>query len=556
MLLKFNSIMSPEIEPRREQIPSPTHIVEARFLEIEPDPNKVKYITNQLDLKPVISDEAHFPGGNTTEMYKFSDNSGTAEVSGIVQLCAKEDKNIVPIGTQTSLTGGAVPKGEVVLDMANRKWMSEIEHNEDGYFITVHSGVTLDELQENIREEGLFLPSAPTYPGATVIGAISTDAKGARSYKYGPMRNFVEELEVVLSTGEVLEMKRGQYIAHPGNKEYPAGYFELKVQDEDEPRLIPVPTYQMPDVSKVSAGYYAKPGMDLIDLFAGSEGTLGVITEAKIKVMEEPPTMMALVPCDSDEQALKLIARLWGQESEKRETLEPGGISAVEYIGSSAVNLLKEHGKTIPRGAGAEDAKAFLLVQVEDVADSVEAFINNFSEERIADFLPAHPDPDIMPEKDYHDKTEGFTNFRESVPLTVNEQIAALKVTKVGADPCVKPEKLKQMIAIYDEESDRAGIKRPIYWGHGEGNLHPNFLPENEEEVKLAMRVVLKAGERVMAELHGTATAEHGIGRNEIKKALVLAQHGRQGIKEMYAVKQAVDPYGRLAPGNIFSLAA
>src|SRR5208282_4289327 len=98
---------------------------------------------------------------------------------------------------------------------------------------------------------------------------------------------------------------------------------------ENGQRRVPLPMYKMQDVPKASVGYFVEPEMDLVDLIAGSEGTLGIITEATVRVLEEPPTTMALIPCDSDQQAFELITRLEGQEPEKRTTLEPGGISAV-----------------------------------------------------------------------------------------------------------------------------------------------------------------------------------------------------------------------------------
>jgi D-lactate dehydrogenase (cytochrome) len=542
-------VFDPEVQPHPEQILDTTHIIEARFPEQAPNLDEVRFITDQDTLEPVTTDEARFPGGSTPGLVEFSGNAGAAEFSHVIRQSAEANQNVVPVGPQTSLTGAAVPKGEVVLDMTKRKGMSELEQNERGHFITVQSGVTLRELQENLDAHGLFFPSAPTYAEATVIGAISTDGAGARSYKYGKTRNFVEELSVVLASGEVLDMKRGQYVAHEGDEEHPAGYFELRSQDEA--RIIPVPTYEMPDVPKVSAGYYAKPGMDLIDLFVGSEGTLGVITEAKVKVQEEPPTWMALVPCESDEQAFELTARLREQEPEKRDTLQPGGISAVEYIGSDAVSLVRDHGG--PNATKPPEGNAFLLVQIEEGdEDSMTAFYENCVAVGIDDFLIAEPDDRVTKTK--------FIDIRESVPLTVNEQIAERKktdpaVTKVGADPCVKPEDLGQMMDIYSEEFAEAGVEFYV-WGHGEGNLHFNALPRTAEETERAKEVILKAGERIITELGGTGTAEHGVGKNIAKQLLLLMLYGEEGVNQMRLVKEALDPKNILAPGNIFTPAA
>ena len=527
-----------------EHLLVPSHVITPQIPKTLPDYNRISARTDSESIGPFLSDEANFPGGESPLLIDFAPDAGVSEISFVVGSLVDKGDSMVASGARTSLTGAAVPKGEAVLNMSWRKGMAPVEYDpERGYTVRVQSGVTISELQNNIGKDGLFLPAAPTYPEATVVGAISTDGAGARTYKYGKMRNFVEGLTVALPSGEALELERGRYVAHPGDEEYPAGYFTLV--SNGEIRRIPVPTYEMPDVPKVSAGYYAKEGMDLVDLFVGSEGTLGVITEARIRVLPEPPTTMALVPCESDAQALELMNKLREIEPDRRETHEPGGISAVEFIGSNAVELVRSKNNVpIPEGA-----KAFLLVQVEEGDnESFETFVAAAADTGIDDFGMAVPEDNKTKQQ--------FIDFRELVPITVNEQIAELKkadpaVTKIGADPCVKPEDLGKMMKIYDDLFSMAGI-RYFVWGHGEGNLHYNALPENEDQVAIAKRVIERAGQRIIEELEGTGTAEHGIGKNEAKQALLLHLYGETGIAQMRMVKHAFDPNGSMAPGNIF----
>src|SRR5262249_18312424 len=155
---------------------------------------------------------------------------------------------------------------------------------------------------EGVRERGLFFPPTPTFRGATVGGAAATNAAGAATFKYGSTRRWVLGLTVVLAGGDVLEIERGACRAHP------EGYFELELADRVV--RVPVPAYRMPEVPKRSAGYHAEPGMDLVDLFVGSEGTLGVILSLRLGLARVPQRFSGWLTLDSEAESLELSARL------------------------------------------------------------------------------------------------------------------------------------------------------------------------------------------------------------------------------------------------------
>ncbi len=152
----------------------------------------------------------------------------------------------------------------------------------------VGAGVPLADLQRVLAADGLFYPPVPTYDGAFVGGTIATNAAGPATFKYGSARRWVDALTIVLADGSILELQRGDVTASPD------GWLELP-RASGKPVRIPVPTYVMPDVAKLSAGYFARPGMDLIDLFIGSEGTLGFITDATLRVVPLPRRLVALI---------------------------------------------------------------------------------------------------------------------------------------------------------------------------------------------------------------------------------------------------------------------
>ena len=213
-----------------------------------------------------LEDAAHFPGGHSTGL------AAPVSESQIAQLL-QSSRSILPIGAQTSLTGGATPMGEVLLSTSRLNRIELIERDR----AKVQAGVTLSELGRALQNAGKYYPPAPTFDGAFVGGTVATNAAGAATFKYGTTRDWVEELTVVLPGGDVLDIERGQTCARAD------GRIELELADRTI--AIEVPHYRMPAVPKLSAGYFAKPGMDLIDLFIGSEGTLGIVTSVTVRVL-------------------------------------------------------------------------------------------------------------------------------------------------------------------------------------------------------------------------------------------------------------------------------
>ena len=216
----------------------------------------------------------------------------------------------------------------------------------------VEAGVTLTDLDRALREAGRYYPPGPTFMGAYVGGTIATNAAGAATFKYGTTRDWVNALTVVLPDGGVLDIERGAVTAHAD------GYFEIASSDRSI--RVPVPRYRMPQIAKLSAGYFAAPGMDLIDLFIGSEGTLGVVTGATLRVLPVRPAMcLAFVPFALRAGALAFVRQVRGLARDTWRTRDPNGIdvSAIEHMDARCLELLREdgvdrsQGLSIPPGA-------------------------------------------------------------------------------------------------------------------------------------------------------------------------------------------------------------
>ncbi|RMD85261.1 MAG: FAD-binding oxidoreductase, partial [Candidatus Dadabacteria bacterium] len=239
----------------------------------------LRCLQDPFDIEPYLEDAAHYPGGHCERVCLPRTEAEVAELlSG--------PGPVLVVGAQSSLTGGATPRGGTVVSTAQmagvRQWTPA--------GVRVGPGTVLAELETELRERGLYYPPAPTFDGATVGGTVATNAAGAATFKYGSTRDWVRALTVVLATGDVLDIERGRVRASP------EGRFEIE-RAGGEVITVEVPAYRMPDVAKRSAGYFAAPEMDLIDLFIGSEGTLGVVTEVELRLVRPRPAWLAaLIP--------------------------------------------------------------------------------------------------------------------------------------------------------------------------------------------------------------------------------------------------------------------
>ncbi len=516
---------------------------------------EIEVITDVEQLQAVSHDAAHYPGGNTSVLIYPQDE---AELARIVQ----QYQRILPIGAQSSLTGGATPMGEVVVSMARQTSILEVKRET----VRVQVGLTLRALQEALAPHSSYYPPVPSYDGATVGGAIATNAAGPATFKYGSTRNWVQAITVVLTSGDVLDVERGQYFAHPD------GYFEIE-SSKGLQRVL-VPSYTVPHVPKCSAGYYAAPQMDLIDLFVGAEGTLGILTEATLRIVTPAPAVcMAVVPCETEEQALDITRKLRVHSLETRRTQDDRGldISAIEYIDARSLSIVQEDGSDKRNGFHFQSSThALLLIQIELTSEYVNRAYNDLAVALEADapdvplvrFVCLLEEAHVLEETELvmpgdQRRAEQVRALREAVPDGVNMRVLKSKreqnaaITKVAADMIVPFEHLVGMMHLFREGFEKRNLDYAI-WGHiSDGNMHPNLVPHAYEDIKAAQEVVLACGQAV-TNLGGCPLAEHGVGRNLIKKQLLRQLYGETGYAQMHAVKQALDPQGKLAPGNLF----
>jgi D-lactate dehydrogenase (cytochrome) len=422
-------------------------------------------------------------------------------------------------------------------------------------------------LGRELLARGCRYPAVPTYDGATVGGTVATNAAGATAFKYGTTRCWVRALSVVLADGGVLDLERGEVMASP------SGHFEI-VDAAGRARRIEIPRHRMPPLSKLAAGYFAAPGMDLIDLFVGAEGTLGVVTSVELDVLARPPAWFVGLTLLADEAAaLALAGELRHAGAETRRSGDRRGIdvAAIEYLDARSLALVREDRADARLGLALPSGDAALLVQVDldpaisadtaaaEIADA-DAATRDTPLTRLCRLLARHGGlattipalPGDLARRD------ALFALRESVPEAVNRRIAAAQrtidpaVSKSGGDPVVSFERLPELLAesrriLADLELEHA------IWGHlSDGNLHPNVLPGRRADVARAEAAQLAIGQAAI-DLGGSPLSEHGVGRNRVKQELLRRLYGDAGIAGMRAVKRALDPRGLLAPGVIFA---
>jgi D-lactate dehydrogenase (cytochrome) len=480
-----------------------------------------------------LSDAAHVAGGRADGV---AFPRSEAEVASLVAGAAR----VLPVGAQSSLTGGATPRGEVVI---STRALTRIGVPSDGS-VAVGAGVALADLQRALRSDGLYYPPAPTFDGAFVGGTVATNAAGAATFKYGSTRRWVSAITAVLASGDVLDIRRGETTADD------KGRFEIILASGDT-RLINVPTYTMPEVPKLSAGYHARPGMDLIDLFIGSEGTLGIITSVALRVIPRPRHAMALVRCASDAHAIAVTSALRAEARMAWEGRSPLDVSAIEYVDRRASSVVPD---AMWARAGAERPQtggALLLVQIE-AADALDDGLA-----RLAAILDAHgPADPIVASPDDARGSANLLALREAVPASVNALVAEARtvdprIEKTAGDMIVPLERLGDSLALYRRAFDRRGLDHAV-WGHvSDGNLHPNVVPRTFDDVERGREALLEIAREVTA-MGGAPLAEHGVGRSALKQRMLRELYGSAGIEQMRAVKRALDPAGKLAPGVIF----
>ena len=430
------------------------------------------YARGEDTYEPVLSKAVVFPETNE-------------EVSKILILCNDNKIPVVPFGTGTSLEGNVVGNSNGIT-ISLEKMNKILNVNAGDFDCRVQANVTRKQLNEYLREDGVFFPIDPG-ADAALGGMASTSASGTMAVKYGTMRTVISGLTVVLPNGDIVKT---------GSR-----------------------------AKKTSAGY------NLTNLFIGSEGTLGVITEVQLRLSPIPESIMSAVCQFSDLESAVLTSQ---------EVIQYGvPIARIEMLNKDQMDLVINYSKLTDYEAvptlffefhGSEASNKENIKIVEELSKN-----NNGSDFKWAETL--------------EDRNK-LWQARHDCYYSVKAQGNNFKV--YSTDVCVPISNLVECINFTEEEIKKLGLKAPMVGHVGDGNFHaiigydPNKDGEYEKIKTLSNKLIDKT-----LELEGTITGEHGIGLH--KKAYLLKEHG-DNIPLMKSIKRSIDQNNIMNPGKIFDL--
>jgi len=454
-----------------------------------------------------------------------------SEMSEIIKEANKKKHLVTISGNGTGLTGARVPKGGIVI--STEKLNKIIEINLEDNFALVEPGVLLSDLQDAVQSKGLLYPPDPTERNCFIGGTVATNASGARTFKYGPTRNYVEELEVILPDGDFLFLRRREDFADNLS-------LSLKTSFGRDIKLT-LPDYEMPKIKNAS-GYFCKRNMEAIDLFIGSEGTLGVITKIKLKLLPLPLSELSCILFfEAEDNAINFLTRARDESYKNRELKIINSIdaTALEYLDENSLNFLIKDYLNIPVNA---KAAVWFEQQCDDNEDEllelwIDLFLDNNGNEEDAWFA--------MTEKD----KENIIGFRHTISTSVNEYIIRNNFRKLGTDVAVPDDKFIDFYYSIKKEVETENLNYIIYGHFGNSHVHLNMLPKTEEEFAKGKELYKSICSHAIS-LGGTFSAEHGVGKN--KRGYLVEMYGQKNVNKMRMLKKTLDPNYILGVGNIF----
>jgi FAD/FMN-containing dehydrogenase len=452
-----------------------------------------------LDVPPTYLEDASGFRGHADSLFAPSTGAELAEILG------QASKSGVPVtvrGAGTGLTGGAVPRGGWLISTEKLSGLKVF----DGSAV-VGAGVPLQDIHQAAQERSQFFPPDPTEWSASIGGAIATNASGSRSFRFGATRKWVTAIEVAFVDGSLRRFERGD------------------VPDFD---ITPV---RVAGTTKSTAGFRLGSGVDWIDLIAGSEGALGVVTEATLQLLPRPGHLTTgVVFLPGDAQMIRAVGEWRGVD----------GLRMFEYLDAGSLNLLRSKYPEIPEGV-----RAALLFE-QELPREDEAELDAWFDRLEAVDADLEGSWFATGDRD----RERFRRFRHALPELVNDAVRRNGFMKLGSDYAVPVERNGEMLGIYRERLDAEFPSHYVIFGHvGDAHVHVNILSESQDEFDRGRELMFEFA-RQAVRLGGTVSAEHGLGKR--KADLLSIQFSEAEIEAMRSVKRHLDPKWLLGRGNLF----
>ena len=433
---------------------------------------RANYARGEDSYEPVLSQAVVFPETNE-------------EVSKILKLCNEHKVPVVPFGTGTSLEGHVVGnKNGITISL--EKMNKVLSVNASDFDCRVQANVTRKQLNEYLREDGIFFPIDPG-ADAALGGMAATSASGTMAVKYGTMRTVVSGLTVVLANGDIIKT---------GTR-----------------------------VKKSSAGY------NLTNLFIGSEGTLGIITEVHLRLFPVPESIMSAVCHFSDLETAVLTAQ---------EVIQYGiPVARIEMLNKDQMEISIKYSK---------------LENVEPLPTLFFEFHGSESSNKesikiVEELSKNNGGSDFKWAESIEDRNK-LWKARHEIYYAVKAQGTNVKI--YATDICVPISNLVECIKFSEKEIQQHGLKAPMVGHVGDGNFHVTVIydPAKKGEYEIIRNFSDKLIDKAL-ELEGTITGEHGIGLQ--KKDYLLKEHP-DSLPLMKSIKRSLDVNNIMNPGKVFDL--
>lgn len=454
---------------------------------------------------------------------------------------------------RTGLCGGGVPDGGEVVSLERLDGIIGIGRTDDSYFVRTQPCVTVSRLTSTVlmkhvdgfsdvtpgacREfledrRRFFYPVDPTEMNGSIGGNIVNNSSGPRTFKYGPTRDWVSSIRVMLPDGRTFRVNRGEHVSDGRRFDVAVDGVELH---------FTMPSYDFNIDVKNSAGLYSRDGMDLIDVFIGSEGILGVVVEADVRLAEWHPLISNIAFMPDDASALALI-----KDIRHDEIVDP---EFLEYFDSGSIDLMRMVAEKDPSSLAPPEGGCSAVFLDMSLDDSIHGRF-----ERLFELIRRNGgDPsNSWAGHDADDRARMF-GFRHSVPKSIFEYVASLKekapgMHKMGTDMSVPEERSDKMMEFYRTTLDGFGLEYVVFGHLGDFHPHVEIILKDLDDLERA-REAYSVLARKAVELGGSPSAEHGIGK--LKKEYIEMMYGTRGVEEIRSVKSYFDPNGILNRGDI-----
>lgn len=444
------------------------------------------------------------------------------EIREILRDCCKRKIPLTCSGARTGTTGGCVPLEGAILSLEKLNRLKGIDA--ENRVVRVEAGLSFQGLEEETNRFGLSFRASPTETLAFVGASVSTCASGVRGFRYGSIRDYIKGIEIILANGTVLNINRGEIFSRGREFSFSSAEREFNFS---------LPTYNLPPV-KTQAGYFVRDNMDLIDLFIGSEGTLGVIVEIDLALQSISKDIFdSVVFFEKEIEGLNFAKNIKNLKGDGR--FFP---TSLEFFDAHSLEFLRQEYPHIPAG----ECAVYFEQEVED--QDLDGLMNIWVET----IESSGASLDRVWFGDAEKERGKIYEFRHKLPQLINEFLREYNQRKLSTDIAVPFQNFREMYEFYKKGANGAGVYF-VNFGHiGENHLHFNFLPKNDEEYKKAKQTILEFIKKAIS-LGGTVSAEHGIGK--IKRPYLEMMYGRRHIEEMASLKRYFDENFILGRDNL-----